>query len=376
MKKLIAFAFCVIFSMTTYGQKVQSVLFESWTSGSWQSYMKQTNTYDVNQYITSYLTQLWDSPSSSWVNNTLVNYTNNGNGIIQQYISQTWDSPSSTWKNSERGTYTYNASDKPLTITYETYTGGSWQTSMKLSYTYDGSGYLTYSLTQLWDSPSSSWKNNSQTNYTNNVSGIVQQSISQNWDTQSSSWKDSQRNTYTYYASDKPLTITFETYSTGSWQNYLKQSIAYDGNGYMINHMTQLWDSPSSLWKNNSQINYSNNVNGTIHQYISQNWDSPSSSWTNSIRATYTYLNSSGIFEANAFEYKVFPNPCSEKINISLTNNTETKIVITNIIGEIISFRTFYDCETSIDVKDFPPCTYFIILERNNKISVTKFIKE
>ncbi|MCZ2129544.1 MAG: T9SS type A sorting domain-containing protein [Bacteroidia bacterium] len=85
-----------------------------------------------------------------------------------------------------------------LTATYETWTGSAWANSLKQNNTYDGSGYLTYNLTQIWDSPSSSWKNNGQINYTNNANGTVQQYIAQSWDTPSNSWKNSQRATYTY----------------------------------------------------------------------------------------------------------------------------------------------------------------------------------
>jgi hypothetical protein len=64
-----------------------------------------------------------------------------------------------------------------LTATYENWTSGAWVNYSKQNNTYDGSGYLTYTLIQIWNSPSSSWKNNYQINYTNNGNGTVQQLI-------------------------------------------------------------------------------------------------------------------------------------------------------------------------------------------------------
>jgi len=115
MKKLSTAIFASILSLTVCGQNVHTIIYETWTSGSWQNSMKQTNTYDANSYLTNNLTQLWDSPTSSYKDNSQVNYTNNSNGTIQQYISQTWDNGTSSWNNSQRATYTYNSSDKPLT---------------------------------------------------------------------------------------------------------------------------------------------------------------------------------------------------------------------------------------------------------------------
>jgi hypothetical protein len=85
-----------------------------------------------------------------------------------------------------------------LTITYETWISSTWENSMKQNNSYDGSGFLTNNLSQIWDNPTNSWKNNSQINYSNNVNGTVQQYIAQSWDKPLNSWKNSQRATYTY----------------------------------------------------------------------------------------------------------------------------------------------------------------------------------
>ena len=84
-----------------------------------------------------------------------------------------------------------------LTLTYENWSGGAWVNYSEQTNTYDGSGYLTNQLVQLWDGSSSSWKNSSQTNYTNNVNGTIQQLIQQSWLT-TGAWSNSQRATMTY----------------------------------------------------------------------------------------------------------------------------------------------------------------------------------
>ena len=61
-----------------------------------------------------------------------------------------WDGVS-TWINFTRSTFTYNGSDEVLTDVLESWTAGSWQLSSKETNTYDGSGYLTNTLSQLWN---------------------------------------------------------------------------------------------------------------------------------------------------------------------------------------------------------------------------------
>ena len=374
MKKLYFLALNLLFSLALFSQNVQTITFDNYVGSSWQAYMKQTNTYNGSNYLTNNFTQLWNTTTTSWKNSSQINYTNNGNGNIQQYITQTWDSISNVWINSQRGTYTYNGANKPLTITYETYTGGSWVTSMKQTYTYDGSNYLTHTLTQLWDSPSSTWKNNSQNNYTNNGNGTVQQYISQSWDNPNNVWKNSLRATHTYNSSNKPLTITYESYPVSSWQNSMKQISTYDGNGYLTKSLTQLWDTQSSTFKDYSQINYTNNVDGTIHQYISQNWSN--SIWSNSMRATFTYTASTGIADNESVNFNVFPNPCTEILNITFLENSNVSVSIINQLGQLISEKIYSGNEAIIDVKSLAPALYFIILKQQDKISVTKFIRE
>jgi hypothetical protein len=224
--------------------------------------------------------------------------------------------------------------------------------------------------------PSSSWKNSSQINYTNNGNGTVQQYIAQYWDSPSSSWKNSQRATYTYNGSNKILTTTYESYPSSAWVNSMKQNNTYDGSGYLTYNLTQLWDSPSSSWKNNGQINYTNNGNGTVQQYIAQSWDTPSSNWINSQRATYTYTNSTGINEANQIAFHFFPNPSNDILNLSVGNNSETKIEITDLQGRLLLSKLISESSAIIDIKDLPSSLYFLHLQQGKKVSVAKFIKD
>jgi hypothetical protein len=57
--------------------------------------------------LTNTVSQLWDVPTTLWVNYVQFNYTSNPDGSVFQVVSQLWDEPTTTWINSQRTTYTY-----------------------------------------------------------------------------------------------------------------------------------------------------------------------------------------------------------------------------------------------------------------------------
>ena len=242
-----------------------------------------------------------------------------------------------------------------LTLTYENWSGGAWVNYSEQTNTYDGSGYLTNQLVQLWDGSSSSWKNSSQTNYTNNVNGTIQQLIQQSWLT-TGAWSNSLRTIYTYNGSNQVLTLTYENWSGGAWVNYLKSTNSYDASGYLTNNVVQLWDGSSSSWKNSSQTNYTNNVNGTIQQFIQQSWLT-TGAWSNSQRATMTYTNPTGINESNEIPFHFFPNPTSGILNSVLTSLSEYEVF--NINGQRVAQGK---TEGQIDMINLPTGSYQIII--------------
>jgi hypothetical protein len=376
MKKTITLILAVILSITVYGQNVYTIIYDSWTSGSWANSSKHIFTYDVNDYLIKTQIQRWDAQTNSYKIYSQVNYTNNSNGTIQQSIFQIWDNGTSSWNNLERKTYTYNVFDKPLTVTYEGWQSGSWQNLKKYFFTYDNNGYLTYELRQNWDTPISSFQNGLQFNYTNNENGTVQYYIEQTWNNETNSWDNSKQATYTYNAFDKPLTIITDKWTNGNWENYNKQTNTYDANGYLTNSLHQSWVNSTNSYQNFTQINYTNNADGTLHQRISQIWINSTNSWNNLDRGTYIYTNTVDVCETDEVQFTLFPNPGTDNINISLERESETTISVVDMQGKLIMTERFVGSQVSIDVKGIPSGIYLLIVQSDGKTGTTKFVKD
>ena len=78
---------------------------------------------------------------------------------------------------------------------------------------------------------------------------------------------------------------------------------------------------------------------------------------------------------------KVFPNPTSDVINISLDLEEGTTFVqyfLTDVHGRILNIQTFknsWDQNQCIDVKQFPAGTYFLTVKTNKGSETKRFVK-
>ena len=79
-------------------------------------------------------------------------------------------------------------------------------------------------------------------------------------------------------------------------------------------------------------------------------------------------------FEKNAL--KIFPNPTSDFLNISLQNESlvDSKIEINNILGELIYSKNIKTENSKINVENFSKGIYILSVEKNGTILKSKFI--
>jgi hypothetical protein len=369
ISKVTGLFLCAILSLNLSGQKIYTILGETWTSGNWQNSSYQTNTYDVSGYLTNSLTQSWDVPSLAWLNVSLNNFVNNPDGTANQSVFQMWDGVSA-WNDFSRSTYTYNTSKQVLTQVGETWIIASWVTSSRTTNTYDGSGYKTLSLNESWNG--ASWVNSSQTIYTNNPDGTVNYWINQTY--AGSSWNDFQRLTYTY-SSGKVQTEVADEWTSGNWLPKTKISYTYDGDGFVTNILSQLWDVGSSTWKDNSQDIYTNNPDGTAQQVVSQTWDGVSA-WNNTDRLTFTYSQPTGVTELSDDEnFTLYPNPAYDFITVKADKEISgSTYSFTDQAGKQVLSGKLNDDITTINITSLVRGIYFLRIGKRSQ-DIYKVIK-
>lgn len=158
--------------------------------GEWTFFLKNTNTYDGNNYLIKNL--MTDGAGVIYQ----TTYTNNLDGTISRAVMEmgnVWDG----LEIYERITYTYNNS-KLTMVLYEDYKFISdiWENYYMDAYEYDDSGYLTYTLYKEW--MGGSWINSGQSYITNYGNGNPFQIVLQVWDDIGLVWTNNSRTTLTY----------------------------------------------------------------------------------------------------------------------------------------------------------------------------------
>ncbi len=84
---------------------------------------------------------------------------------------------------------------------------------------------------------------------------------------------------------------------------------------------------------------------------------------------------SAGINEIyNSSLIKVYPNPAKDKLIVSINNNGNSAIVITDMLGKSVKQIKTSELQTEINVSDLQDGVYFVQLMQGNKSFVDKVV--
>ena len=90
--------------------------------------------------------------------------------------------------------------------------------------------------------------------------------------------------------------------------------------------------------------------------------------------STLTIENNTSINKLNNSLVKMFPNPANDFITLTLTNNTNGQIIITDILGKDVFSKTFNSNEVQISLKILESKGIFFVkvLDLNNNLTSIK----
>lgn len=197
-------------------RRIASKIFQTWGGSSWTNISRNVHTYGSTGLLTSDMYQVWNSSTSTFVDNRQTVYYHDGMGNVVMEINNTYP-----LTYTDRYTYTYNSSNKMLTKTYALWNGASFVNNTMWSYTYDGTGNMTSSLYQTYNTTTSVWENQNLSLFSSFTGGNMPQvQIDQTWDTaMGGTWNNNIRFDYTYNSSNQLTTSVGETWNlAGFWE--------------------------------------------------------------------------------------------------------------------------------------------------------------
>lgn len=140
-------------------------------------------------------TERWNSDLGAWVTTSRNSTTYEERTTTN--TRESYNSADSTWSINQRITTTFNEQMQPLALTDTPFAAGQPAPSMRITWTYDESGFLTEEvlLTEL-SPPNNEFQNVARTLYTNDEDGDILEAISQSF--QEGDWVNTRRSVYTY----------------------------------------------------------------------------------------------------------------------------------------------------------------------------------
>lgn len=330
----------------------------------------------------------WEDPPGEWVPEFRSTFTYSSNNVTQ-VVTQMYDTASAQWQNSARQLYSY-ANGRVDTLTTQAWGGSDWVNTLRIIYTYDGSGFPIEVVTQNW---TGAWSNLSRTTSSYNGNKL-DSTYSYGWDTGESEWLTLSRSGYTY-SGELLQTTTVQTFFGSIWMNSSRTTLTYNSN-LVTQTLVETWDIIGNAWQNSFKSEttydgtndiltvsygwsggwtasdadtthysgnqttrsvhynilttaldhtlYTYNGDGTLRQTVDQDWSG--SSWVNVSRDAYVYIVA-GIFDddsvvAQPAEFDIgqnYPNPfnLNTVIPYTLAGDSHVKITVCNILGQTIS---------------------------------------
>ncbi len=321
--------------------------------------------------------------------------------------SYTFSSLSNSWVAGmeERNQYIYNSFGRPTDVIYVSYYNGSLQGMSKEAMVYNSAGYPTEQITYDW--VNNTWVPESKilfsyTNPNNPPTTLVAQNYNNGvWTNemrlQNVTWHDFFKFEFTYYEA--------QVWLGGFWMNAVKNTTTYDALGGSV-EITQNWlglawvnserntntyDSKMNFvnrkgetWQNNAwERDYESgyvltyNANDQITERITKAWDPSSNTikeYEKEVYSNFMVLGTSKSLPQS--EVKVYPNPATDHLNISLGSKEKAIAVVTDLTGKVVLSQALqpagFHC---LNLTGLAKGSYLLKLETNKGTSIQKIIR-
>ena len=289
----------------------------------------------LSNYIDTLICELWDYDKLEWVNSSMEITHYNSNGDIDKNVVSYWEN--NTWGNYKKRLISYYSNNLIKEEKYYSWKSTKWENSGYDYYEYDNVNNLVLHIDKWeWDKSMNDWQVVIKDSVIYNADNLIAEHYSvfydccNGWGT-STTLDFDRKLTYTYnsnqaliqetnflfnknnninwyptyqliyqYDSLNNLNIESQYYwvdTNNQWGLYSSTLYFYDTNNYLVNNVTDKYDSSSYI--------YTNNYLSTAHQYYS--WNKNDSSWSylyetkvekdiNGNKLLYYYFNYSNNF--------------------------------------------------------------------------------
>lgn len=357
MKSLLLFSISMLCTLLTFSQtiyKLDAIETYEWDDISnpagWNQQLTQNYTYaNGGNKETNILALSFPESDKIYQNNK----TYNNNNDITVNTTQYWNSSSMKWEDSSQEIYTYYAGTRNVKdITTYNYSVG--YNTYKILYEYSGNDLIKM-ITQIGNA--GGLVNEDKYDYTY-VSGIPATEVESSW--VGGVWQQEERSVATYTSGKR--TVEVFKYVGGNWASTPFERYITTYSGTLETEL--LWQTlQNGNWVNEDlEVNeYDANGNKTTHTFSIWN----GLDWEPGYRELFSYSVAAplGIDDFQDENFKIFPNPASDVINITASVAID-KIEMFNILGKkvLTTFGT-----KQLNVENFNSGIYVLKVYSDNQ---------
>jgi hypothetical protein len=353
---------------------------EAWVSGTWQNSRFELDSFDAANNVIQTNRWNWISSTGSWLwrDNIVSTFNSAGKLTMRKRIYYN----NSAWTNQDKSEKVYDANNNLLAEVSYTGRDSIWKNSQFWLHQYDVNNNEMIYTYYNWDSGTSSWKNvwRDLFNYDGN-------NLKTDWTHQTFStiWDNAYKYSYTYNGANLTETSTRENWMSGAWVNASKTLTQYNGNGFIVENLIQNWDGSTF-----ADANRATTLRNNFDQRMSITYEAYSSGSWNTTQKTFYYYESytpNGIGEfSEPLEASVYPNPftLNTMVDFAQAASGTAAFRIYNINGELVKEeKAYYPAGKHHWFWDGTNATgalvssgvYFIKAEAGNKLCIMKLIK-
>jgi len=271
----------------------------------------------------------------------------------------------SVWHNSYFDSYEYFSGGRMLSHTWQYWWSGVIRNGSIHLYTYDDRGFM-----------------NTDTYQMSNDSG----------------WYNKSRQTFSYTGNGRLFTRFYATWipAAGSFLTTWKYTESYDENASLVGELNESFDTSASTWLNYDRTRYICDANGNSTDCIYETWDR--GSWKPGLKPLIVFAQQDtveyfpGYYQYHAVftsyatgisqtsdrnSLRVYPNPAGSIITIETGLPVKGGLLLTilDAKGNVVISRNISMKKTSTDISSLPQAEYFIRLQHDGILIVSKFLK-
>lgn len=333
----------------------------------WNLFSRVTYTFNSICLPTEALAEALNVTTGTIENASFLEISYNSDNLPSVSMGSNWNSTTNQFEEIIRTTYAYSGT----VLQSETYAfkvGSAWEDSNRKRYTYDSNGLYDEIFEEDWDG--SSWVPNKKETYTHNASDLFQEIVFSEY--VSGGYVNNKRETYTSYVGDNLTEMIKDDWNGSAWEADEKEEYNYDASNFLVESLYYEWD--GSEYDLDAREVRTNNAQGQPTERVVQN--RMGSTWQDETRGTRSYPPCAlAISEAIGVDFKMYPNPASEQVVVTLKEQTAATIQIVDSQGKMLYNAQFEGISQTVPVSKLSTGIYFITLTTDHGTTTKKMVK-